>query len=58
MLTVQQVHRLAIELLLGLEMAHENGLQHLNVNPANVFISSDGPAQAGLARPPDNHAQV
>jgi len=47
-LTVQQVHRLAVELLMGLEVAHANGLQHLNLSPANVFISDDGVKLLGL----------
>src|SRR5690606_3358529 len=42
-----QVRRLALELLAGLGLAHERGVIHRDVKPANVFLDARGSAKLG-----------
>src|SRR5206468_3896772 len=51
--TLDRVLDVAIQFAWGLHYAHEQGLVHLDVKPANVMITSDGLAKVtdfGLAR--------
>src|SRR5206468_8421393 len=51
--TLDRVLDVAIQFAWGLHYAHEQGLVHLDVKPANVMITSDGVAKVtdfGLAR--------
>jgi serine/threonine-protein kinase len=42
-----QVRRMALELLAGLELAHQRGVIHRDVKPANVFFDARGNAKLG-----------
>lgn len=46
-LTGPQVRRLALELVDGLQAAHQRGVIHRDVKPANVFFDSRGSAKLG-----------
>ena len=44
----QQLHRLlnaAIQVLRGLESAHEHGIVHRDIKPSNIFLATDGQAK-------------
>ncbi|HEY1552093.1 MAG TPA: serine/threonine-protein kinase, partial [Kofleriaceae bacterium] len=46
-LTAQQVRRMALDLIGGLEAAHHRGVVHRDVKPANVFFDARGTAKLG-----------
>ncbi len=46
-LAAQQVRRMALDLIGGLEAAHHRGVVHRDVKPANVFFDARGTAKLG-----------